>query len=156
MIWTDSQLAYLAGIIDGEGSFYIGICRNGRSFMCRIYVVNTNKELVNWLKETFGGLIYSRKSIKNPQWKIRYEWVVDKPAIDPFCKLLLPFLIIKKKHAEIMIEFRNSFIAGRKNPISDEILAFRTECYKKIKALNHRSSLPVQTLASGYHALIAC
>jgi len=142
MIWTEAQLAYLAGIIDGEGSFYIGITKN-RKFNCRIYVVNTNEDLIKWLKETFGGLIYKRTSIKNPHWKTRYEWVLDKTAIDPVCQQIIPYLIIKKKHAEIMIDFRNSFIKGKRPVITEYILAFRRACHEEIKKLNHRTSLPV-------------
>lgn len=143
MIWTEAQLAYLAGIIDGEGSFYIGITNNGRKFHSRIYVVNTNEDVIKWLKETFGGLMYKRTSKKNPHWKTRYEWVLDKTAIDSVCQKMIPYLIIKKKHAGIMIDFRNSFIKGKRPVISEYILAFRRACYEEIKNLNHRTSLPV-------------
>lgn len=143
MIWAETQLAYLAGIIDGEGTFYIGITNKGRKFNSRIYVVNTNEELIKWLKDTFGGLIYKRTSKSNPQWKTRYEWVLDKSAIDTVCHLLIPYLIIKKKHAEIMIDYRNSFIKGKRPVISEYILAFRKACHEQIKILNHRTSSPV-------------
>ena len=143
MIWTETQLAYLAGIIDGEGTFYIGTTNNGRKFNSRIYVVNTNEELIQWLKNIFGGLIYKRISTSNPQWKTRYEWVLDKSAIDTICHLLIPYLIIKKKHAEIMIDFRNSFTKGKRAPISEYILAFRKSCHEQIKILNHRGPVPV-------------
>ena len=143
MIWKETQLAYLAGIIDGEGTFYIGTTNNGRKFNSRIYVVNTNKELIEWLKNNFGGLVYQRTSKSNPHWKTRYEWVLDKSAIDTVCHLLIPHLIIKKKHAEIMIDFRNSFIKGKRPVISEYIMAFRKSCHEQIKILNHRTSLPV-------------
>ncbi len=143
MIWTETQLAYLAGIIDGEGTFYIGITNNGRKFHCRIYVVNTNYDIIKWLQDTFGGLIYRRDSKKHPEWKTKYEWVLDKKSIDPICNKLLPYLIIKKKHAEIMIDFRNSFIKGKRPVISEYILAFRKSCYEQIKILNHHTSISV-------------
>jgi len=143
MNWTEVQLAYLAGIIDGEGTFYIYVGKNGRKFNSRIYVVNTNEEIINWLKATFGGLVYSRTSPKNPLWKRKFEWILDKKAQDIVCVKILPYLIIKKKHAEVMIEFRKSFTQQSYQHISEETLAFRFACHKKIKTLNHETSISV-------------
>lgn len=138
MIWSETQLAYLAGIIDGEGTFYIGKI-NPRKFTSRIYVVNTDKRLIDWLHQNFNGSCYTRNSIKNPHWKTRYEWVLDKAQIDSVCKKILPFLIVKKQHAEAMIKFRQTFIHHKRPRISDEILNFRNNCHEKMKKLNHRS-----------------
>lgn len=140
-MWNDAQLSYLAGIMDGEGSFYIGLTKN--KFNSRMYIVNTDERLIHWLKNTFGGLTYKRNSLKNPHWKTKYEWIIEKAQIDPICKLIIPFLIIKKEQAELMIKFRSTFIDRKRFNITDEIMIFRTKCFENMKKLNHRSSLPL-------------
>jgi hypothetical protein len=58
--YTPIQLAYLAGIIDGEGSIYIGrFKRNDKRhidhYQTNITICNTERSLTDWLYETFGG-----------------------------------------------------------------------------------------------------
>jgi hypothetical protein len=137
-MWNDTQLSYLAGIMDGEGTFYIGNTKS--KFNSRMYVVNTDERLIHWLKNTFGGLTYKRNSLKNPQWKTKYEWIVEKAQIDPICRLIIPFLIIKKEQAELMVKFRSTFIKNRNTVLTDKIRIFRSQCLENMKKLNHRSS----------------
>lgn len=66
--------AYLAGILDGEG--WIKIYRhhrNGRNtFFLRVGAVSTDRILIAWLKERYGGYIHLKKQRGNrrPTW----EW----------------------------------------------------------------------------------
>ena len=139
-MWNTDQIAYLAGIIDGEGTFYIGKhAIQERGFNARVLVVNTNEKLMNWLHCTFGGLLYSRKSKKNPHWKLKYEWILNKSDILSFCKLLLPYLICKKEQAELMIEFRETYNIKTTRDVPKDILEVRFKCYNHMKSLNQRS-----------------
>ncbi len=140
---TRDQIVYLAGIMDGEGTFHIGHHnKNSRSLTSRLYVVNTDVRLINWLHENFGGLIYTRTSIKNPHWKKKFEWVVNVSQIIPITEAILPFLIVKKEQAELMIKFRKTFDQSKPNGkrISDEILSIRLDCLSEMRKLNHRSN----------------
>lgn len=135
------KLAYLAGIIDGEGSFYIGQdSRYPQSFNSRLYVTSTDISLINWLKYNFDGLTYSYDSIKNPQWKTRHQWIIKKRNILEVCELTLPFFVIKKEQAKIMIEFRKTFNQwrGRGNPVTEILHQKRIELMLKLKTLTHR------------------
>ena len=145
-MWKDSQLAYLAGIIDGEGTFYIGKDnRNEKSFNSRLYVVNTDERLINWLHNNFGGLIYSRSSAKNPHWKKKFEWITHKSQILPICEAIYPYLVCKKEQADIMIKFRNTFQEKRckNNPVPMDIHVNRLALLSDIRKLNHRDPLPL-------------
>lgn len=138
------QAAYLAGIIDGEGTFYIGQeVRHPKCFNSRILVVNTDIRLINWLKENCGGLVYTRSNSKNPSWKLKYEWITQKSQILPICEYVLPYLICKKEQAEVMIEFRKTFdkYRGRNNPVPENIHYFRLDLLSKLRKLNH--SIPI-------------
>lgn len=141
-MWTEKQFIYLAGIIDGEGTFYISPAPH---FRHRILVVNTDERIIRWLVNNFGGLVYKRSSKKHPEWKLKYEWIVVKADIIPICKGLLPFLTSKKEQAELMIKLRESFanIHGRNKQVPEDIYKFRCECKDKITQLNHRIPLPL-------------
>lgn len=137
---NEKQIIYLAGIMDGEGTFYIGKC-NGR-FDSRLYIVNTDDRLIKWLHEHFGGLIYNRISTKNPHWKRKFEWVTNKSQILPICEAILPFLICKKEQAEIMIKFRKTFDreGSKRGRISDDLFNLRLSLLSDLRNLNQRCS----------------
>jgi len=140
---TRDQIVYLAGIMDGEGTFHIGHHNKSvRNLTCRLYVVNTDKRLIQWLHQTFGGLVYSRNSLKNPHWKTKFEWVVVTGDILNLTEAILPFLICKREQAEIMIKFRKTFdkTIHKHTRIPEEILSIRFECLSEMRKLNHRSN----------------
>ena len=112
-------LAYLAGIVDGEGS--ISILPNqwrrkvlGRNpcYSEQVAVGNTNLEVLQLLKETFGGYI----GIQKPRSEHRrqfYLWSVgDKGAIKVL-DALIPYLRIKKRQAEFCLQLRAIKNRGR-------------------------------------------
>jgi len=137
-MWTKPQLAYLAGIIDGEGTFYIGVAGpTKRKFISRISVVNTFEPLVIHLQNVFGGLVYSRKSRLHPKWKTKYEWILTGHLCTSICNLVLPFLICKKEQAKLMLKFRTSFSPNKSPTITKEILDFRKSCKEKMNHLNN-------------------
>lgn len=83
--------AYIAGFIDGEGCISITKrkdkeYKNGYSFYSNIRITNTNLEILEWIKNILdcGGHL--------------------KACI--IAKELLPFLIVKKKQAEILLDFQ--------------------------------------------------
>ncbi len=137
------QIIYLAGIMDGEGTFHIGNHnKSTRHLTSRLYVVNTDQRLIEWLHKSFGGLIYSRNSSKNPHWKTKFEWVVVTGEILTLSEAILPFLICKREQAEVMIKFRKTFDKSicKYTKIPEEILSIRLECLNEMRKLNHRSN----------------
>ena len=141
-MWTEKQFIYLAGIIDGEGTFYISPAPH---FRHRILVVNTDERMIRWLINNFGGLVYSRTSKKNPHWKLKYEWLLIKADIIPVCKGLIPHLSCKKEQAELMIKLRETFtkVLGNNRKVPNNTFKFRCECKDKITKLNHRIPHPL-------------
>lgn len=138
MKWTDIQLSYLAGIIDGEGCFCITKPGN-KTHVIRLFVMNTFKPLIDYLYKTYGGFQYSRKK-ENRTWKIRHEWFVDSQILDELLPLLKPFLINKKKHCDIAITFRKTFLKEKSkyHKVPDHIRLIREQCYIHMKVLNKK------------------
>ena len=140
------KLAYLAGIIDGEGSIMIWKSnidpkRRGQ-FNLRVNVSSTDKCLVEWLYENFGGRFSEMNSpsrVIRTNWKKQYIWEVNRPDILKFLSDIYEFLIIKKERCQIAIQFRETFSKRERN-LSKETFDIRLKLYEKIKHLNSRGS----------------
>jgi len=88
------NLAYVAGLVDGEGCIGFTQCRT--NLIPRVSVTNTNKDLINLLHQAFGGCVRHQNHIKK-NWKPAYHWVVtSKLAID-FLDKIGKYLILKEK-----------------------------------------------------------
>lgn len=107
-------LAYLAGIIDADGT--IGVKRSTYAarvtrdcrqptYSERIVVRQVQPEAIELLKETFGGYVgISKPSSK--KGRPLFHWsVTDKKAASALAALL-PFLRIKKRQAENCLKLR--------------------------------------------------
>lgn len=65
---TISEASYIAAIIDGEGCLSVysrpsrrkDEARSGRNFGIRLQIVNTNRELIEWLQRKIGGYIFDK------------------------------------------------------------------------------------------------
>ena len=101
-----TDLAYVAGIIDGEG--YIGLYNavNG-NFRLQVGVTNTNEWLIQWLKFAFGGHIH-QLHIRHPNSKVSYEWRVFGRQALGFLTLVCPYLKIKRPQATIAINYQKA------------------------------------------------
>lgn len=105
--------AYLAGLIDGEG--YLGIQKNkkeqnvgGYGYIGVIKICMTDKALIKWLKDSFGGYFHERKGKGNRQDS--YDWTLrNERNIKPFLDKVYPYLKVKKKQADILKKFFKTF-----------------------------------------------
>ena len=142
--------AYLAGLIDGEGSFVIQktavekIHKSSKSktpkYLAYFCIGMVNKEPLDLIQETIkAGKVYEecvpdRRSI----WRIRFA---GRLSLMPFVRNLLPYLIVKKKQAELMLDFCEKWTTpvnegGRRVRVSDEELQRREEAYLKMRKFN--------------------
>lgn len=71
----ESTWAYIAGIVDGEGS--ILLTRTGSKWRTPVLsVANTSLEMLNFLQQIMGGYIVSKKKYKKHH-KQSYAWHVN-------------------------------------------------------------------------------
>ena len=104
-----TDLAYVAGIFDGEGCVCLRI-NKGRYYSLDISVANTNEWLMQWLKFAFGGNFYAMqaKTRKAQNWKPCWRWTITGNKGSSFLKLILPYLRLKKPQAELAIKFQEA------------------------------------------------
>lgn len=99
---SNIELAYSGGIIDGEGSFVAKIYPNTDTLYLDFHVSNTNPKLGNWLIRKIGGHI-GDFAVK-PNQKPAYKWKLSRDESRLIIPRVLPYLVLKKQHAEIYIE----------------------------------------------------
>lgn len=90
------NLAYVAGLLDGEGTVGFTRSRNGgrKVFVPRVSIVNTNLELLEALRKVFGGwigLLSGRKS----GWKRAYSWTLANATAVAFARKLSKWVRLK-------------------------------------------------------------
>lgn len=101
------KLAYLAGIVDGEGTidFIKNKTRRRKEVAPRMKVGNTDLDLIRWLLAEIGGRVYVYKP-KNKTHKMFFEWFISGVQnIQPLLLAIFPYLVIKRKNAEKVLEF---------------------------------------------------
>lgn len=134
----NENIAYLAGIIDGEGSIgieHLSPTKNRRKdyYVCRLTVINTYEPLMKRLVSTFKGQYDTRKRIEGR--RICYRWHVFGEDLEKALQMILPYLDEKLPQAKKLLEYRATV---RKTGwlVSDEILETRKQLWLSCKKLN--------------------
>lgn len=108
-------LSYLAGLIDGEGTFIINYYRRknpthknqkGHWYArCSIHMQGKKSfHLLREIQEKYGGTLHKREKGNN-------DWTLDfcSRKATKLMKKLLPYLQLKKGQAQLLIEFYDKF-----------------------------------------------
>ena len=129
-------LAYLAGIVDGEGCIRIGLQnKEGQAYNYRpsVSVGMVEDVVINLLKETFGGYIYVEPSVQGKRPIHRWH-LVKAPQVEACLLQIRPYLLIKQQQADLVLSLVQNYPKARK--MSDLELQRRKELYLEVKKLN--------------------
>lgn len=97
--WT-SDLAYIAGFVDGEGC--IRIKQTPTSYYLIVHVTNSYLPVLKFIQERFGGNLRMQEKTKN---KNIYNLHLSCGVARDFLKSIIGFLIEKKPQAELGLKF---------------------------------------------------
>lgn len=99
----ETDAAYLAGIIDGEGSI-IRLKRKNGSISYRVVVVNTDWPMLEWITDTTGVGSLNTKPRQEEGHKPCWYWVVNAQTARQILERCYPYMIIKKDKAKKAID----------------------------------------------------
>ena len=107
------DLAYTAGIIDGEGCIKIykvnaeTINRPNNRYVLNVQVSMVTKEVVRWFYKKYLGYLYLDKinTYKHPNWRDRQRWMLQNQKCKLFLEQILPYLKTKKYQAKLALKF---------------------------------------------------
>lgn len=124
---TNTEAAYIAGMVDGDGWMRIGSSKNKRGY--RVFnpiigIANTDIDMLQWVCIKIGdGKIYNyTPSTIKKHWKQQYRYCIYGKKVGELLKQLYPYLIIKVKRAKLIIEYSNTIVNQPTNvKLSEEI-----------------------------------
>lgn len=145
---TKEELAYIAGFIDGEGSFSICKTKSTPRKMAdgskKIYVVyklvvdvtNTNRTVLDLIHNMFGGGVYpGNQKKRNPRYLPRFAWRCNNTEErERFIEAILPYLRMKRKQAKLALKFSRMYK-------QEGLHKKREEMRKQMQTLNHSPRL---------------
>lgn len=109
---SDTQAAWVAALIDGEGCISIWKERrkgnkSGFRYCGAMCIVNTNRHLLETVAKVLPGVVYLKdKRQNNPRHKPLFSLHVLARNVGPVLRAVAPFLVIKRRQAELLMRFR--------------------------------------------------
>lgn len=128
------EKVYIAGIIDGEGTITLYV--HGGIMTSIIDLCNNHLGLIDWLEEHLHcGSRYTNINHKRvrPTYHIKFYRLLDVKAL---LEQVLPYLIVKRKQAELVLEFCNL-------RLQDKFLEYNPKLYDlaiEVRKLNERGA----------------
>lgn len=115
------DLAYLGGLIDGEG--YVGI-KKAKAYRCqgrvtaayhaRIQVRMVDEGAIAFLAKTLGGWYYKEKPSCN-EGRPLYCWQASDKNAEKCLKALFPYMRVKNRQAKLVLKLRELLAGGWKH-----------------------------------------
>ena len=126
---SNTDIAYCAGLIDGEGCIRI---KKSKAYRCQgratpgynasVQVKMVNQDAIEFLCKTFGGWHYTQQSALK-SGRPFFTWQLSDLKAETTLRTLLPFLRVKRQQAEIVLALRNLQKEGSKH--RTKIVGFR-------------------------------
>lgn len=130
------EKAYIAGIVDGEGTVTLTRHHRNQTPSPHVSVANNDLELLEWIKSKVGGIIVSKKK-RLAHHNNSYAWSVRQDKAIQFLKEIQRYLIVKEKQARLIVtEYKAvTHRAGKYSPV---MLKKKNALVIKIRLLNQR------------------
>jgi hypothetical protein len=136
----ETSLAYMAGLLDGEGYISLKKDTSSRSINVSyapvIRITNTNLLMCFWCQDHFGGYVGVNKMADNGRWKKSYYWVVSRNNAVNALKCVSKYLLVKRDQSRIVILYSDTSNPRKKT--DKTTLDYRSELRDKLSALNKR------------------
>ena len=132
---TETEKAYIAGIIDGEGCISLGfgnsVGNNRGAFYGRIAVEMACKSVPEWLYIKIGGTLSNRK--RPHRVPIMWQWRISGKNSRILLKEVIPYLVEKKKEADLYLSFGKNITTCGRIEIDNKERIRRLDIIKELK-----------------------
>lgn len=119
---TETDKAYLAGVIDGEGCITAirDIRKKRIEVTFQICVRMSARNVIELFSELYGGNVTVTK-YKNNKWSTQYQWRASGERGEKLLWDILPYLRVKYEQAELYLKARATFTGIYKNGVSGRV-----------------------------------
>ena len=143
---SETDKAYIAGIIDGEGCISITRAKrtNGEyAYQESMSMAMTNEEAIRTISNIFGGQYFCYQY--NTKNKPEYFYKVQSGVLENILQSILPYLKVKKEQAKLALEVRQlrvqrNTITQRKDYYTPEFQQALQTLFDKCRVLNQRGA----------------
>lgn len=138
---SPETLAYVAGIIDGEGTIFVGYLGGKRNTSYPVLrIAMTYRPIIEWLEKTLDTCKNYRHNRKNPNPRAKpcYACTLYGKKAQKVCEKTLPYLKVKHKQAKLLLQFPMGFYKGPGIKIDLKTKKSRQLIKLKISKLNKR------------------
>jgi hypothetical protein len=97
-----AEAAYIAGIVDGEGSIMLSPSA-GRYRFPVLAIANNDRQLLEWIDAIVGGGRIAVKPARKPTHSESYMWEIKNRRCIAICEQLRPYLRVARKVARVAI-----------------------------------------------------
>lgn len=135
---TETEKAYLAGIIDGEGTITLTKQHKNQTPSPQVSISNNNLGLLEYIKNiTNCGIICAKKKYK-PHHQQSWHWQTRSVTDSLFIlKEVQSFLLVKKTQADLILENYKE-LTPRNGRYTPELLERKMQLVRKVQNLNRR------------------
>jgi hypothetical protein len=138
-------LPYIAGLVDADGVIGLRTTKKSKtlSHEVALNVGMCHREVPETLRSMFGGGLSPYRP-PSPRHRVCWIWSVSGDRAAHVAGLLLPWLVVKRRQAEIIIEYQSTRLApgDRWNGVPDELVKRRRVLFEEMASLNRRGPRP--------------
>jgi len=132
----EAEKAYIAGIVDGEGTVTLMKHHKNETPLPFVAIANNNLDLLKWIKSLVGGNICTKKK-RLPHHNDSYVLNIRQDRAMRLLNEIKEFLIVKRQQADL-ITTQYKAVTHRAGKYTPELLAKKYQLVAKIRELNQR------------------
>jgi hypothetical protein len=131
-----SNLAWAAGILDGEGCLCIAYRKSPGNHQMWVRVVSVDNKMAPKMHELFGGSLWIDK-------QKRYIWQVTGKLAAATLSVVRPYLVVKGDQADICLAFGDTILANNGSRSDGGLLEVREDLRLQLQRLHQARPLSV-------------
>jgi hypothetical protein len=134
---NETDLAWAAGFIDGEGTIYISPENLPKHPMgLRLLASQTVEAPLHKLQSMFGGNVYLRHDTRKEAYRPLWTWQLGGALAKQALKAMLPYLTVKHRQAAIALNFPIRPRGGANPERHPLAILLQDECRKAVLKAN--------------------
>ena len=131
------DLAYMAGIIDGEGCIRLNYKTKISRYNLWVTVANTDKALLDWIAARWRGHVHVVKGKPEKNRRMAWRWNMAADLALHFLDEIYPYLVIKKRRAMLARRYQRYVQYGGRHG-DPRVEPLQRKFYDMFKILNAR------------------
>jgi len=96
---------WLAGFFDGEGCINITVAGKHRRCILRLYIVNTDMDVLSRIQSEYGGFLSERVHPNHPNWKPCGTLTWTNQQARELLERIGKHIILKRRQLDLALEF---------------------------------------------------